>query len=117
MSTWETGYNNDGLTVKWLAHFHRFSAKRQEGVYRLLLLDGFGSHCTEEFLDYCDQHKIIVFCLSPDSSHFFQQLEVVIFQPYKDYHAEAVEKATRTGCGDFNKSEFLDTIDMERPYR
>jgi len=97
--------------VKWLAHFQRFSAKQQEGVYRLLLLDGFGSHCTKEFLDYYDRHKIIVFCLSPHSSHLLQPLDLVVFQPYKHYHAEAVEKATRTGCGDFNKSEFLDTID------
>jgi len=39
---------------------------------------------------------------------------VVVFQPYKHYHAEAVEAATRTGCGDFNKSEFLDIIDTIR---
>jgi len=94
ITTSETSYNNDDLTVKWLAHFYRFGAKRQEGVYRLLLLAGFGSHCTKEFLDYCDQHKIIVFCLPPDSSHLLQPLDVVVFQPYKHYHAEAVEKAT-----------------------
>ena len=27
------------------------------------------------------------------------------------YHAEAVEAATRIGCGDFDKAEFLDRID------
>jgi len=27
MATSETSYNNDDLTVKWLAHFQRFSAK------------------------------------------------------------------------------------------
>jgi len=52
-----------------------------------------------------------VLCLPPHSSHLLQPLDVVVFQPYKHYHAEDVEKATRTGCGDFNKSEFLDTID------
>jgi len=67
----------------------------QEGVYPLLLLDGFDSHCTKEFLDYYDQYKIIVFCLPPHSSHLLQLLNVVIFQPYKHYHAEGVEKATR----------------------
>jgi len=92
MATSETGYNNDDLTVKWFAHFQRFSAKRQEGVYGLLLLDGFGLHCTKEFLDYCDQHKIIVFCLSPHSSHLLQPLDVVVFQPPKYYHVQAVEK-------------------------
>jgi hypothetical protein len=35
---------------------------------------------------------------------------VVVFQPYKHYHAEAVNNATRTGCSDFNKLEFLAAI-------
>ena len=96
MATSESGYNNDELTIKWLAHFELFSAKRQEGVYGLLLLDGFGSHCITQFLDYSDQYMIIIFCLLPHSSHLLQPLNVVIFQPYKHYHAEAVERATCT---------------------
>ena len=114
MATSESGYNNDESTIKWLAHFERFSAKRQEGVYQLLLLDGFGSHCTKQFLDFCDQYKIIIFCLPPHSSHLLQPLDVVVFQSYKHYHAEAVERATCTGCGNFDKCEFLDTIDTIR---
>jgi hypothetical protein len=100
--------------MSWLDHFQRFSAKRQSGIYRLLLLDGFGSHCTKEFIDYCDNYKIIPFCLPPHSSHLLQPLDVVVFQPYKHYHSEAVEAATRMGCGDFDKAEFLDRIDSIR---
>jgi len=37
-------------------------------------------------------------------------LDVVVFQPLKHYHAEAIDKATRTGCSDFNKLEFLSAI-------
>ena len=110
IATSESGYNNDDLTIKWLEHFEQFSGERQVGAYRLLLLDGFGSHCTKQFIDYCDCHNIIVFCLPPHSSHLLQPLDVVVFQPYKHYHAEAVEAATRMGCGDFNKCEFLDQI-------
>jgi len=110
IATSESGYNNDDLTIKWLEHFERFSGERQVGAYRLLLLDGFGSHCTKQFIDYCDRYKIIVFCLPPHSSHLLQPLDVVVFQPYKHYHAEAIEATTRMGCGDFNKCEFLDRI-------
>ena len=39
---------------------------------------------------------------------------MVLFQPYKDYHAQAVEAATRIGCGDLEKIEFLDQIDSIR---
>lgn len=114
IGTSETGYSNDELTIKWLVHFEMFSSKRQVGNTRLLLLDGFGSHCTKEFLDFCDAHKIIVFCLPPHTSHLLQPLDVVVFQPYKHYHSEAVEAATRTGCGNFDKVEFLDKIDSIR---
>ena len=110
----ESGYNNDDLTIKWLAHFEWFSAKRPEGVYRLLLLDRFGSHCTKQFLQYSDQYKIIAFFLPPHSSHLLRLLDVVVFQPYKHYHAEAVERGTRSGGGNFDKFEFLDTIDTIR---
>ncbi|RPB04330.1 DDE-domain-containing protein, partial [Choiromyces venosus 120613-1] len=82
----ETGYSNDELSMKWLAHFQIFSQRLQVGVYRLLLLDGFGSHCTKQFIDYCDNHKIVVFCLPPHTSYLLQPLDVVVFQPYKYYH-------------------------------
>jgi hypothetical protein len=35
---------------------------------------------------------------------------VVVFQPYKHYHAEAVDAATRTACVKYDKAEFLDAI-------
>jgi hypothetical protein len=36
------------------------------------------------------------------------------FQPYKHWHSEAVDAATRTGCTSFNKVEFLAAIDSIR---
>jgi len=57
---------------------------------------------------------MVVFCLPAHSSHLLQPLDVVVFQPYKHYHAEGVEAATRTGCGNFDKAEFLDSIDSIR---
>jgi hypothetical protein len=106
----DTGYSNDELGLEWLRHFERYSARRQVGIYRLLLLDGYGSHCTMEFITFCDEHKIVPFCLPPHSTHLLQPLDVVVFQPYKHYHDEAVDSATRTGCSDFNKLEFLTAI-------
>jgi hypothetical protein len=34
----------------------------------------------------------------------------MLFQPFKHFHSKAVDYATYTGCGDFNKLEFLYTI-------
>jgi len=44
------------------------------------------------------------------STHLLQPLDVVVFQLYKHYNTEAVEQATRTGCSDFNKVEFLHAL-------
>jgi len=52
----------------------------------------------------------VVFCLPPHSSHLLQPLDVVVFHPFRHYHAEAVEAATRMGSGDFDKVKFLDKI-------
>jgi len=106
----ESGYSNDLLCLEWLKHFERFSALRQVGVYRLLLLDGYGSHCTRDFISFCNQQNIIPFCLPPHTTHLIQPLDVVVFQPLKHYHSEAIDYATRTGCSDFNKIEFLSAL-------
>ena len=63
-----------------------------------------------EFITFCDNHKIAPFCLPPHSTHLLQPLDAVVFQPYKHYHAEAVDGAIRTGCSDFNKLELLAAI-------
>lgn len=110
----ETGYSNDVISLEWFYHFDRFSALRRVGVYRLLLLDSHGSHCTKEFIDYCAEKKIIPFCLPPHSTHLLQPLVVVVFQLLKHFHTEAVEVATRTGCSDFNKLEFHSAISSIR---
>lgn len=103
----ETGYINDQLALHWIQHFEAESKKTQQGLYRLLICDGFDSHCTKEFIEFCDSHRIILYCLPPHTSHFLQPLDVNVFQPYKHWHAEAVDEAARTGCIDFNKTEFL----------
>ena len=110
----DTGYSNDVLCFEWIKHFEQFTTKRQLGKWHLLLLDGYGSHCTKEFLDFCDDHHIIPYCLPPHMTHLLQPLDVVCFQPYKHFHAEAVDAAIRTGCSDFNKLEFLTALGSVR---
>jgi len=112
----ETRYSNDVFGIKWLHHFDKYSADRrtQFGAWQLLLLDRHNSHCTHEFIQFCDDRKIILFCLPPHSTHLLQPLDVVVFQPYKHYYAEAIDNASRTGCSEFDKIEFLTSIDWIR---
>ena len=49
----ESGFVNDKLIMKWLRHFDKFTKNRTKGKYRLLIFNGYGSHETQDFLDYC----------------------------------------------------------------
>jgi len=46
--------------------------------------------------------------------HLLQLLDVVVFQLYKHYHAEALDATTRTGCCEFNKVEFFSSLESIR---
>lgn len=51
-STTDSSYSNDELALQWLQHFDLYISKRQIGSWRLLVMDGYGSHMIWEFLDY-----------------------------------------------------------------
>ena len=92
-----TGYSNDELALKWLQYFERHSRKTQMGVWRLLIIDGYGSHLTYEFYEYAQRHRIELFALPPHYTHLTQSLDAGCFQPYRHYHSEAIDAGMRTG--------------------
>jgi hypothetical protein len=61
----------------------------------------------KNFLIIVHDHDIIPFCFQSHTTHFLQPLDVVCFQPYKHFHAEAIDAVTCTGCSDFDKFKFL----------
>ncbi|KAH6466933.1 hypothetical protein HBI57_027350 [Parastagonospora nodorum] len=50
--------------------------ERVTGAYRLLIIDGYESHDSLEFQQYCKDNKIITICMPPHSSHLLQPLDV-----------------------------------------
>jgi hypothetical protein len=106
----ESGYTNDSLALAWIKHFDKWSKKRQQGTWRLLVFDGHESHLTHDFINYCWEAQIIPINIPSHLSHILQPLDVVCFQPYKYHHKATVEVAVREGCEQFNKVEFLHAI-------
>ncbi len=103
----DSGYTNDHLALRCLAHFEKFTRPKELGAYRLLLMYGLTFYGTNLFVGYCYCHRIRPFFLEPHETHLVQPLDVVLFQPYKHYHAEAVDEATRIGRTNFNRIQFL----------
>jgi hypothetical protein len=110
-TTSETGWTNHELGKEWLIGvFDRFTkAKARNGRdYRLLITDGHSSHVNMDFLEWCDQHRIIVAVFPPHSTHRLQPLDVSLFSPLSTaYTNQLIQWTAKTqGLVGLSKREF-----------
>lgn len=107
-----TGWTNDSVGMSWLTGvFDRYTkGKARNGRdYRLLLVDGHGSHLNMPFLDWCDQHRIIVAVYPPHSTHRLQPLDVSLFSPLANYYSQQLNQWIHDtqGLCQLNKRHFF----------
>jgi hypothetical protein len=115
LDTSANGWTTDEITFKWLKNqFIPESTKRLRGVYRLLVLDGHGSHLTPEFDQLCAENKIIPLCMPPHSSHLLQPLDVGVFSPLKRAYSKLVEQRMRNNYNHVDKLDFLGALPTAR---
>lgn len=77
-----SGWTNHELGLQWLKQvFDRETKGKGRRPWRLLILDGHGSHITMEFIKYCDDNKILLAVYPPHLTHTLQPLDVVMFKP------------------------------------
>jgi hypothetical protein len=79
-----SGWTNNEVGLAWLEQvFDRCTKKkaRRGREWRLLIVDGHGSHLTQDFLNYCESHRILLAVFPPHSTHTLQPLDVVCFKP------------------------------------
>lgn len=80
------------MALWWLKNIYDpYSKERCPGETRLLILDGHRSQITVDFVDYCEQNNIIVYCLPANSAHLLQPLDVCLFSPLQHHYSKAVE--------------------------
>ena len=107
----KSGWNNRELSIEWLRHFDIVSRSRLLKVigkqYRLLILDRYEIHIHVEFIEYCLDNDIIVYCLPPYSTHLLQPLDVGLFSPLQKYYGKEVDKLVRFGNVAINKGNLL----------
>jgi len=78
-----------------------------KGVYRLLILDGHGSHITPEFNLFATKHKIITLCMPAHSSHLLQPLDMSCFITLKHIYRCQIKQLMRDGVNHIDKADFL----------
>ena len=106
----QSGWTNDDLGVAWLEQvFDPATQDKARRNYRLLILDGHGSHVTTRFLDYCDAHRILVLVYPPHATHTLQPLDVSCFGPLSQSYSNELTYHNYITKGDLpvGKADFI----------
>ncbi|KAF1925194.1 DDE-domain-containing protein, partial [Didymella exigua CBS 183.55] len=103
-------WTNNSVGLAWVEQlFDRYTKKKARRSWRLLIVDGHGSHLTMAFIDYCDRHRILLLIFPPHATHVLQLLDVVLFAPLAtQYSAAAVSHLHNSqGLLGVHKSDFF----------
>jgi hypothetical protein len=109
------GWTSDEIGLRWLQKlFIPSTSSRTKGRYRLLVLDGHGSHLTPKFDEICEQNNIIPICMPPHSSDLLQPLDIGCFAVLKRTYGRLIESKMRIGINHIDKLEFLEAYPLAR---
>ena len=102
------GWTMDAIGLRWLQNcFIPAVNRRSRGGYKLLVLDGHGSHLTPEFDTACKENNIVPICMPAHLSHRLQPLDVGCFGPLKKAYGKLIEQKGRLGYNHIDKLDFL----------
>jgi hypothetical protein len=109
IATSATGWNNEVRAYQWFQHFDQHTKGRllQRGDYRLLFMDNHPSHIGFDFVNYCQNHRIIPWAIPPKLTHLLQPLDGHPFQAYKHYYRRYNNRTMQWGGSVKEKADFL----------
>ncbi|RFU25453.1 hypothetical protein B7463_g10893, partial [Scytalidium lignicola] len=111
----DNGWTNNRIGLEWLEKtFEPTTRDKTKGQYRMLVLDGHGSHVAPEFDLFCSQHKIVPICMPPHSSHILQPLDVTCFSVLKRMYGTQIEAKVRGKIQHIDKEDFLEIYPIVR---
>ena len=89
--------------------FERETRRHALTRYQLLLLNGYRSHVTIEFINYCRDHKILLAVYPPHATHTLQPLDVVMFKPLANAYSTQLTQYLQDSQGILNitKGDFF----------
>lgn len=89
------GWTSNDIGLHWLHQAEIPATSPPTGQWRLLILDGYGSHAIIDFMwDYWI-NNIYLFYLIPHSSHILQPLNLSCFSPLKSRYRSQIEELAR----------------------
>jgi hypothetical protein len=95
-----TGWSNDEMGLDWLKNvFDRYTKEKARGSWRMLILDGHGSHYTSAFITYYFENKILLIIYLPQATHTLQPLDVVMFRSLSFNYKEILSTQVQDSQG------------------
>ncbi len=83
----KNGWTSNALALEWLQDvFIPLTRPQKPKEYRLLVVDGHGSHTTDDFMYECFKNNIHLSFLPAHTSHVLQPLDLAVFSPLKAYY-------------------------------
>ena len=96
----ERGWTNHRLGLAWLEQVFLPRSGEDLGMRnRLLVLDGHSSHVNWEFIEKCDQNRVILGVLPPHSTHRLQPLDLKIFSPMSTAYSNEIDALIQSSAG------------------
>lgn len=109
------GWTDDSIALDWLKEVFIPQTKPSFSNKRLLILDGHGSHQTDEFMYECYENGIFLVFLPAHTSHVLQPLDVSCFAPLKSAYRRILEVfVAHDDTSPIGKAMFLKTYHKAR---
>ena len=109
------GWTTNSKGLSWLTTMYEPETRPRNGQWRLLIMDGHGSHTAVDFLWYCKQNKIHLLFLPAHTSHVLQPLDLGVFAPLKSrYRAQIAALASLDDASPVKKQRFVTCYNIAR---
>ena len=114
-TTSENGWTSNAVGIEWLQRIFLPETAPADNRYRLLILDGHGSHINVEFQWLCKQHRVDLLYLPAHSSHILQPLDLAPFSVVKSkYQGQIRELASLDDAAPVKKERFVRCYNQAR---
>ena len=114
-TTSENGWTSNFIGYEWLSRIFIPGTSPSHGGYRLLLIDGHGSHTPIDFMWLCKLHKIQLLYLPAHASHLLQPLDLAPFSVVKSrYRNEIRALSALDDAAPVKKERFVTSYNKAR---
>lgn len=114
-TTSENGWTSNQIGYEWLQRIFLPNTTPHQGTWRLLILDGHGSHIPVDFMMTCKENNVWLLYLPPHASHVLQPLDLAPFSVVKTkYRSEIRALSALDDAAPIKKERFVVSYNKAR---